>query len=393
MDEELGTNVSASKVGIAIVILMAASAGSPIASADNVLNVCDASFTESELVDFVEGVLNGDTDLPFDIIVVTEDGSGDSRLSSSLQILSCTYDQYWDLFPEVARDAYGGQSNEAYSTLAALEDPNYASDVASGDYIPVFNVDPSETVELQDICIEDCVEEENEEVPALGLSSSWTGPRLDGASEFVLTVVFPERTNSQHPRNGCNPKDTQKAVDEMEAEFGRSFKVVCYDTLNPTIWWSPSSSTDVDGALFTSCRNYFDNKFSAERDEPHELVLCVVRQGIPNGNAQLGGWYSIVAETSINPYPDHPNVPLIVHELGHNFGADHHPDDGWKKYACAVWHRHWWGYHIHTHFSVMNYCYMAVSYKEVDYGEGEVVVYNYMRFDSGSYNLIDSNMG
>lgn len=331
----------------------------PIGKVDAALDpLCD--FTVGEAIDVAT--------LNVDVIVVSESGSADGRISGFTQ-LGCSWEDYVLMFPDTPSEPQALAPLETQLLLAVSEDPQFVQDVVvNGEWIPIFTVDPTETIDHQDLCIEECV---NEGPMSGGPASimSWSGPRLGGASSIEVLTVFPIEPDTQATKDRCNGNTMTQATEFMESQLGVTLNLVCYISITADARWNTADSqgfhqNDIDGNIFDSCRSYVDGKFSASVDGVNEIVYCWVKEGTPNGVAS--GDMATSAEKAVAPWPDHPNVPLAIHELGHIFGADHFPDDGWRKFACGSYHLHWWGWHYHSHKSVMNYCWMGWGHKIFD---------------------------
>jgi len=344
----------------------------PLSSADATPQLA-CGFSVGEAVDWAT--------LNVDVIVISDSGGMDSRISGFTQ-LGCTWEDYAAMFPDTPSEPVMLAPAESFLLAAAMEDPQFTEDVlVNGEWIPVFTVDPTETVVPIDLCIEECVDEQPA-APLTMLDSTWTGPRLGGASQIEVLIVFPLAPDTQATKDECNGVTMTDARNYLYSQFGTPINLECYITSTPDARWNTADSggfhqTDPGGNLFESCRSYVDTKFAASVNDVHEIVYCWVREGAPNGAAF--GDLATSAEKGIPPWPDHPNVQLAIHEMGHIFGASHYPDSGWKKYTCGSYHLHWWGWHYHTHKSVMNYCWLAWA------GTKE--------FDSANAALVDHNIG
>ncbi|HUR25989.1 MAG TPA: hypothetical protein VM327_08270 [Candidatus Thermoplasmatota archaeon] len=170
------------------------------------------------------------------------------------------------------------------------------------------------------------------------------------AGAAVYTIVLPNVGDSLYPSNGCNLDATTSGLNDLKNNVvGGSFTLYCYYL--PL--WSTGGNTDAN-TLLNQVNNAVNNNYGYMVDSSWELVIGMVKKASNIGIAAQPGQSSVVAEVRTDGW-DAPHHSVVMHEVGHNWGASHYPSETWK-YVCQFT------------VSDMNYCSMQFGATHFDSG-------------------------
>jgi len=195
------------------------------------------------------------------------------------------------------------------------------------------------------------------------------GPRKGAYSGITITLIVPATSDPEYD-SACSPSGfLRSAADRYQSMTAVPFTVACVAG-GTAAWYTMSAATmDCNGSGVSDSAGSTTNTGKLH----NRLVTYASNMGLINQKNQMAfGWIKVADNAGIGCFRAAKGVAfnahyrrdcigsactdwqpfgqtdLATHELGHNFGADHYPNETWKWVCASTWDG-----------SIMNYGCMA----------------------------------
>lgn len=165
--------------------------------------------------------------------------------------------------------------------------------------------------------------------PMWGPSGSPYAGLTGGVATY--TILLPNLGDSLYPVGQCNWDATVTGLNYLKNNVVQGwYDLYCYYLPQ----WNTGGNTNV-GTLLTQLDVATNTNYPWLVNDPSELIIGIVKQASNMGAAGQPAQSSIVAEVRTDGW-DSPHPSVVMHEVGHNWGASHYPADDFRVYICQI---------------------------------------------------------